>query len=82
MYTTSERIDIGNFSREKVSDMVDDYITSIKKLTKNRWNQIMESCGAQGKQDCKAPTNTPLMENKCRVLYVPSSPIESAEDSE
>jgi hypothetical protein len=80
MYTTGERVDIGNFSREKVSDIVDDYVTSIKKLTKNRWQLIIASCGAQDEQDREVPINTPLMEQKRRVLYVPSSPIESAED--
>jgi hypothetical protein len=81
MYTTGERVYIGPFSREKVGNMVEDYITNIKDLTENRWRKVMESCGAQGEQDCEAATNTSLMENKRRALYVPSSPIESAEDT-
>jgi hypothetical protein len=82
MYHTGEQVDIGPFSREKFGGMVEDYIKNIKDLTENRWRKIMESCGAQGEQDREVPTNTFLMEKKRRVLYIPSSPIESAEDLE
>jgi hypothetical protein len=91
MYITGEPVDMGHFSREIVGNKVDDYIVNTKKLSERQWKSILGSCGAhavaawKGDQDGEISmtnTGTSSMEKRRRVLYIPSSPVESAGGSD
>jgi hypothetical protein len=80
LFITGERAEIssiGNFSREKVGHMVDDYVENAKKLSDCRWGLIEESCGLKIQQEQPALLNGPQMQEKRRALYMPSSPMNS-----
>ena len=76
----AERGSIGNFSREKVGYLVDDYIQNAKIFSNRRWRSIEESCGLKVQQEQPVPLNTSLMQDKRRTLYEPSSPLNSDEE--
>jgi hypothetical protein len=80
MYKTGKQEDIGNYTREKMGGMIDDYIASAEGLSKRRWMRILESCGAQFQQDQDIRVEAPSMERKRRILHEPSSPIVSADE--
>ncbi|KAH9987755.1 hypothetical protein BJV74DRAFT_796436 [Russula compacta] len=85
LFTTSTRADtgsLGNFSREKVGHLVDDYISNILQFSDRRWRAIMESCGIKIQQEQAPPLNAPLSQAKQRNLYVPSSPLTGNLDEE
>jgi len=76
MYHSGERKDVGQFSREKVGDMIDDYMVSASELSERRWTRIFEKCGAHGddSEDEYAAPSAYTMQNSRRALYTPSSP--------
>jgi hypothetical protein len=80
MYKTGRQEDIGNYTREKMGGMIDDYIVSAGGLSKRCWMRILESCGAQFQQDQDIRVDAPSMERKRRILHEPSSPIVSADE--
>ncbi|KAH9993138.1 hypothetical protein BJV74DRAFT_795658 [Russula compacta] len=83
LFITGEHVEkgsIGNFSHKKVGHLVDNYIQNAKNLSNHRWHWIEESCGLKVQQDQPAPLNAPLMQDKCRALYKPSSPMNSNEE--
>ncbi|KAH9959509.1 hypothetical protein BGW80DRAFT_1256435 [Lactifluus volemus] len=80
MYKTGKQEDIGNYTREKMGGMIDDYIVSAEGLSKRRWMRILESCGAQFQQDQDIHVEAPSMERKRQILHEPSSPIVSADE--
>jgi hypothetical protein len=85
LFTTGTRADtgsLGNFSREKVGHLVDDYISNILQFSDRRWRAIMESCGVKIQQEQAPPLNAPLSQAKRRNLYVPSSPLTGNSDEE
>ena len=75
MYLTGKFIDSGGqFSRERVGGLVDDYIANLRKLSTNQWTRILGRCGMQVKEDQVVPiANAPEMSRKRRTLYVASS---------
>jgi hypothetical protein len=81
MYHSGERIDVGQFSRELVGDIIDDYMTNATIMSKRRWAKLLDICGAQGstKEGHPIPGSS-SMQQKRRKLYVPSSPVESEEE--
>jgi hypothetical protein len=77
MFFTGCRVKTGHFSRDNTEALVSDYVENTKKLSERRWNRILERCGA-----VPVAENEPCMESVCmderrRVLYVPSSPAPS-----
>lgn len=75
MYITGERVNVGQFSREMVGGMIEDYVTNAKEISPRRWAQIMRAIGAVQTPEADRPTpNAPTMAQKRRVLYVRSSP--------
>ena len=77
MYHSGERVDVGQFSRELVGDMIDDYVANATIMSKRRWTKLMDTCGAQGTaEDSHHPIpGSSSMQQKRRTLYVPSSPM-------
>lgn len=77
MFFTGQKVKIGQFSRDNTETLVGDYIENTKKLSKRRWQQILERCGAVVQVE-NGPTgmesSIPCMDEQRRVLYVPSSP--------
>lgn len=76
MFFTGHKVNIGQFSRDNTETLVGDYMENTKKLSGRRWKQIMERCGAVA--ETEAPVESvPSMDERRRVLYVPSSPAPS-----
>ncbi|KII86161.1 hypothetical protein PLICRDRAFT_143741 [Plicaturopsis crispa FD-325 SS-3] len=80
MYHTGKQVPLGQFSRDKTQDLVNDYMVSIQKLSDRRWSSILEKCG----QAVGPPkTIAPALQHTRRNLYVPpSSPIAEDENSD
>ncbi|KAJ7473659.1 hypothetical protein B0H11DRAFT_2236488 [Mycena galericulata] len=76
MFTTGELVvNETQFSRENVSDIVNDYISTAERLSDRRWDSIMEAYGASLKKKAAVMSvNASSMQSKRRDLYVPSSP--------
>ena len=74
MYHSGERVNVGQFSREMVGHMIEDYGANAKALSERRWLRIMDIIGiAQITEDLPRP-NASSMQQKRRTLYVTSSP--------
>jgi hypothetical protein len=78
MFFTGYKLNIGQFSRDNTETLVRDYIENTKKLTERRWKRILERCGAEVQNE--PVESVPCMDEKRRVLYVPSSPAPSNEE--
>jgi hypothetical protein len=76
MYHSGERKDVGQFSREKVGEMIDDYVVPLSKFSDRRWTKIMDACGVYGieRENESFLPAAQSMQNKRRTLYNPSSP--------
>lgn len=81
MYHSGEHKDVGQFSRDKVGEMIDDYMVPASELSDRRWTMILEKCGAHGNEsddDEYAGPSAQSMHSSRRALYTPSlasSPI-------
>ena len=78
MYHTGEWREVGQFSREKVGEMIDDYVVPLSKFSDRRWAKIMDACGACGDSsdgEHILPT-AQSMQDKRRMLYIRSSPMQ------
>jgi hypothetical protein len=75
MFRTGSLVDSGQFSREKVAHIVDDYSASTRALSSHHWDCIMESCGVLD-EEVNPPLDTLVMQEDRRNLYTPSSPIQ------
>ena len=73
MFTTGKKVNIGQFSRDNTETLVRDYVENTRKLSDRRWKQIMERCGT-GTDVEPAAVDAPSMDDRRRVLYIPSSP--------
>ena len=78
MYQTGLCIDVGQFLREKVTSLVDDYMANTRKLSTKRWKLIMKSCGVSG-EDLNPPLTTVATQQNRRSLYIPSSPTKGSD---
>jgi hypothetical protein len=75
MYVSGERVDVGQFSRELVGDMIDDYVANATIMSERRWAKLMDACGAPGPaEDPLLIPSSSSMQQRRRTLYVPSSP--------
>jgi hypothetical protein len=74
MYRTGERLDIGQFSRELVGEMIDDYVHCATIMSQRRWANLMDICGARDPEDRQPIPGSSSMQQRRRTLYVPSSP--------
>ena len=76
MYHSGERKNVGQFSREKIGDMIDDYMVPASNLSDQRWTTILEICGTNDNEsDGKyGGPSAESMQNSHRALYTPSSP--------
>jgi hypothetical protein len=81
MFFTGHKLKTGQFSRDNTEALVNDYIENTKKLTERRWNQILERCGAElaASENELGEKGVPCMDERRRVLYVPSSPAPDEE---
>ncbi|KAF8200519.1 hypothetical protein K438DRAFT_1819271 [Mycena galopus ATCC 62051] len=74
-YLTGTKIDDSSqFSREHVGTLVDDYYTSVSKLSERRWGLILAKCQAYNAQDTPVPVSASTMEANRHQLFIPSSP--------
>jgi hypothetical protein len=74
MYHSGERVNVGQFSREMVGHMIEDYGANAKALSARRWSRIVDVIGiAQMTEDPPRP-DASTMQQKRRTLYVASSP--------
>ena len=76
MYHSGKCKNIGQFSREKVGDMIDDYIVPTSNLSNQRWMTILEICGTNNDEsdgEYGGPSAESL-QNSHWALYTPSSP--------
>jgi hypothetical protein len=75
MYHSGEHKDVGQFSRDKVGDMIDDYMVPASELSDRRWTTILEKCGSYSNEsdDEYAGPSAQSMQNSRRALYTPSS---------
>jgi hypothetical protein len=83
MYHSGSRNNVGQFLREIVGDIVDDYVANAKIMSPRRWAQLLRRCGVQDPTKAFRPAvQVPgsSMQQKCRKLYVCSSPVESDEE--
>lgn len=80
MFFTGCKVKNGQFSRENSESLVRDYIENTRKLSERRWNQILERCGAVVENE-PGEESVPCMDERRRVLYVPSSPAPSSKGS-
>jgi hypothetical protein len=46
MHLTGKLINIGQYSQDLVSNMIDDYMVNAKALTVHHWEQILSACRA------------------------------------
>jgi len=74
MHLSGECVDVGKFSRELVSDMIDDYMANAEILSERRWAKLMGLCGAPIVKVQLPTPSAPSMQKKRRTLYIPSSP--------
>jgi hypothetical protein len=74
MFFTGVKVSIGHFSRGNTENLVADYIENTAKLSKRRWNQIMEHCGAETEIVGELKVSVPCLDKERRTLYIPSSP--------
>ena len=77
MYKSGVPSDVGQFSRDKVGTLIDDYLVNTAKLTSRRWEHLMETCGVSN-EELNPPLNTSAMQQDRRNLYVPSSPAQGS----
>ena len=63
---------VDSFSRDNVSDIVDDYMETIVGFSENRWNRIFSTWGQKVPQAAAKPTTDRSAAR--RKLYVGSSP--------
>ena len=74
MYHTGECVNTGQFSRELVGEMIDDYMAKAEIMSDRRWGKLIKICGGQG--SASRPEDTSSMRQKRRNLYICSSPME------
>jgi len=79
MYQTGLCVDVGQFSRQKVGSLVDDYMANTRQLSPKRWKLIMKSCGASS-EDLNPPLTTVATQQNRRSLYIPSSPAKGSDN--
>ena len=72
MFFTGEKVNIGQFSRDKTENIVADYIENTEKLSEWRWKRILECCGVEVETEVVA--NVPCLDKRQHTLYIPSSP--------
>jgi hypothetical protein len=77
MFRSGERVDVGQFSRELVGEMIDDYVANATIMTNRRWTQLMDTCGVQDPDNLnhRPVPGSSSMQQKRHTLYVPSSPM-------
>jgi hypothetical protein len=63
---------VDSFSQDNASDIVEDYMETIKDFSENRWNHIFAAWGQKVQQVATKPTSTAR-----RKLYVGSSPAQA-----
>jgi hypothetical protein len=78
MYKSGVPTDVGQFSRDKVGTLVDDYLANTTKLSSRRWERLMKICGVSNKE-LNPPLDTSAMQQDRRNLYVPSSPAQGSD---
>lgn len=74
MHHSGECINIGQFSRELVGGMIDDYVTNAEAVSPRRWTKLINICGGQGLRLQDPIPSSSSMQQKRRTLYVRSSP--------
>lgn len=74
MYHTGECVDVGQFSRELVGEIIDDYAHNAAIMSQRRWANLMDICGAPDPEDRQPIPGSSSMQQRRRTLYVPSSP--------
>jgi hypothetical protein len=74
MFVTGQKVNIGQFSRDNTETLVGDYVENTKKLSERRWQRILDRCGAEVENEPVTVPSAPCMEERRRVLYIPSSP--------
>ena len=78
MYKSGVPTDVGQFSREKVGTLVNDYLANTAKLTSRCWEHLMETCRVSN-EELNPPLDTSVMQQDRRNLYVPSSPAQGSD---
>ncbi|KAJ6609899.1 hypothetical protein B0H10DRAFT_1812773, partial [Mycena sp. CBHHK59/15] len=74
-YTTGFKVDDGSkFSREQVSELVDDYGGSVASLSTRRWRLITDKCRVKNTEEAAVPVSALTMSANRRNLFLPSSP--------
>jgi hypothetical protein len=78
MFLTGIKINVSQFSHDHIETLVSDYMENTAKLTEQHWKKILEHCGADVEKEPAA--STPSMDECCRILYTPSSPMRESDD--
>jgi len=65
----------GQFSREKVGSIVDDYLANTGRLSSRHWERIMKVCGVFS-DEFSPGLDVPVLREDRRNLYIRSSPIQ------
>jgi hypothetical protein len=74
MYHSGERVDVGQFSREMVGSMIEEYAENAEAMSERRWSKILGICGIHNTPVDRPIPSAPSMQQKRRHLYIPSSP--------
>jgi len=69
------------FSCEIVSNIVDDHLMNMKKLSIWHWRELLESCGTALKE-LQPPLSMVIVQQKHCNLYIPCSPSKASMTSE
>jgi hypothetical protein len=77
MNTTGVRVNKGQFSRDVVGALVEDYVYNATVLSERRWKIIKTLCGAHTMEQKPDVYSIPV--NR-RALYVPSSPVKESDN--
>jgi len=73
MHHTGKHVNVGQFLRELVGEMVDDYVANAEAMSEWCWATMMDLCGTQGTEDHPILGSSSMQQKHC-MLYVPSSP--------
>ena len=77
MHSTGFREDQGQFSRDIVGTIIEEYADIALRLSNRRWNNIKELCGAHHVVQ-QANLNTCSAQLNRHALYESSSPVKGA----
>lgn len=82
MYASGKCENLGDFSIDNNSGMVDNYILNALVLSEGQWKSILTAAGATISEQIPPSLSAKLIQRTRHALYILSSPIGSADESQ